>query len=318
MAQFSGTRITDVERTALEAEGFTTGGDAMFQNGFHAEGMVSLIGANFDGVLSFRGAQLAATDDGPALNCGGMVVSRGLYLTHGFHSKGEVRLIGIRVGGHLDLIGVAKDSGPLTLYHASVATIRDGGTGNWPQQVLLDGLTYNAFDPYLPGRERIDLLRRQLSGYRAQPYEFMAAYYRALGHEEDARTILIEKERVRRVGARRWDRVVGVIFGTLVGYGYRPMRAVFFSVLIQLAAVAYFAAQRPTQIRADDHIIYYPALYAADLFVPIVHFGQADAFQSHGFAAVVAMVLPYLGWAFGLAIVAGASRALTRGSGVLG
>ena len=41
---------------------------------------------------------------------------------------------------------------------------------------------------------------------------------------------------------RRWDRFVGKVFGTLVGYGYRPMRAVFFSVLIQLAAVAFFAA----------------------------------------------------------------------------
>ena len=124
---------------------------------------------------------------------------------------------------------------------------------------------------------------------------------------------------VRRIDGRRWDRFVGVMFGTLVGYGYRPMRAVFFSILIQLAAVGFFAVNRPTQIRADDHVVYYPALYAADLFVPIVHFGQADSFQSHGFAAVVAFVLPYLGWAFGIAIVAGASRALARGgSGMLG
>jgi len=318
MAQFSGTQITDVEHVALEGEGFTASGDGFFKNNFHAQGQVSLIGASFGGVLSFRGAQLASVDDGPALNCGGMVVSRGLYLTAGFHATGEVRLIGIRVGGHLDLIGMTKECGPLTLYHAAVATIRDGGVGTWPEHVVLDGLTYNAFDPYLPGKERVELLRRQMHGYRAQPYEFMAAYYRALGHEEDARTILIEKERVRRVGARRWDRAVGVIFGTLVGYGYRPVRAVFFSVLIQLAAIGLFSVERPTQIRPEDHIVYYSALYAADLFVPIVHFGQADAFQSHGFAAVVAFILPYLGWAFGLAIVAGASRALTRGSGVLG
>jgi hypothetical protein len=318
MAQFNGTHISEVERIALEGEGFTCGGDGYFQNGFHAEGMVALIGASFGGVLSFRDARLATVSDSPALNCGGMQVARGLYLTHGFHAAGEVRLIGVQVGGHLDLVGMASDCGPLTLYHASVATIRDGGPGTWPSQVLLDGLTYNAFDPYLPAEERLELLRRQMHGYRAQPYEFMAGYYRALGHEEDARTILIEKERVRRIGARRWDRFVGVIFGTLVGYGYRPMRAVFYSVLIQLAAVVFFTALRPTQIRADDHIVYYPALYAADLFVPIVHFGQADAFQSHGFAALVAMVLPYLGWAFGLAIVSGVSRALTRGSGVLG
>jgi len=318
MALFTGTRITEVEGTALEGEALTVRGDGFFNNTFHAEGTVALVGASFGGVLSFRGAQLKSINNNPALHCGGMQVSRGLYLTHGFHAEGEVRLIGIRVGGHLDLVGIAKECGPLTLYHAGVATIRDRGPETWPQEVLLDGLTYNAFDPYLPGRERIALLRRQSDGYRAQPYEFMAAYFRALGHEEDARAVLIEKERVRRTGGRRWDRFVGVAFGTLLGYGYRPMRAVFFSVLIQLAAIGYFAVERPTQIRADDHIVYYPALYAADLFVPIVHFGQADAFQSHGFAAVVAWGLPYLGWAFGIAIVAGASRALARGSTMLG
>ncbi len=319
MALFTGTQISDAAATAFEGESLTVHGDGLFDNGFSAKGTVSLVGASFGGILRFRGAQLATIDDKPALHCGGMQVSRGLYLTRGFHAVGEVRLIGVRIGGHLDLVGIAKDCGPLTLYHATVATIRDGGAATWPSEVLIDGLTYNAFDPYQPGRERIALLRRQGNGYRAQPYEFMAAYYRALGHEEDARVVLIEKERVRSTTGRRWNRYVSVMFGTLVGYGYRPMRAVFFSIVIQLAAVAFFAANRPTQIRPDDHIVYYPALYAADLFVPIVHFGQADAFQSHGFAAVVAMVLPYLGWAFGIAIVAGASRALARGTGgVLG
>lgn len=327
MALFSGTEIKGVagidiagrEGIAVVGESFTASGDGLFDRNFRTEGQVSLVGASFGGVLSFRDARLASVNGDPALQCGGMQIARGLYLTHGFRAQGEVRLIGVRVGGHLDLVGMAKDSGPITLYHATVATIRDGGPQTWPDRVLLDGLTYNAFDPYLPGKERLALLRRQRDGYRAQPYEFMASYYRALGHEEDARTVLIEKERVRRIGGRRRDRLVSVIFGTLVGYGYRPMRAVLFSTLIQLAAIGFFAMDRPTQIRPDEHVVYYPALYAADLFVPIVHFGQADSFQSHGFAAVVAWVLPYLGWAFGIAIVAGASRALARGgSGMLG
>jgi hypothetical protein len=318
LALLSRTHITEVAGTAIEAEGFEVSGDGYFQHGFQADGGVVLVGAKFGGILSFRGSKLHSDAHNPALHCGGMQVSRGLYLNHGFRSVGEVRLIGVQIGGHLDLVGIAEDCGPLTLYHASVATIRDGKVENWPSEVLIDGLTYNAFDPYLPGKDRLELLRRQRGGYRAQPYEFMAAYYRALGHEEDARVVLMEKERVRRAEGRPWDRFVGVIFGTLVGYGYRPARALLFSVLIQIAASAFFASWRPTQVRPEDHVVYYPALYAADLFVPIVHFGQADAFQSHGFAAVVAMVLPYLGWILGIAIVAGASRALTRGAAVAG
>jgi hypothetical protein len=307
------TRIVDVADTALEAQGFETAGDGLFQHGFHAEGGLVMVGSRFGGVLSFRGATLCSNSDAPAMHCGGMQVARGLYLNHGFRADGEVRLIGAQIGGHFDLLEIAADSGPLMLYHASIATIRDGGPETWPSQVQLDGLTYNAMDPYLPAKERLGLLRRQPNGYRAQPYEFMAAYYRALGHEEDARVILMEKERVRRAAGTAWERFVGVIFGTLVGYGYRPVRAVGISVLIQIAASAYFATWRPVQIRPEDHVVYYPALYAADLFVPIVHFGQADSFQSHGFAALVAMVLPYLGWILGISIVSAATRTLARG-----
>jgi hypothetical protein len=87
------------------------------------------------------------------------------------------------------------------------------------------------------------------------------------------------------------------------------------ALAVQTAASVFFALDRLTVIDPTDHVTFYPVLYAADLFVPIVHFGQTDAFQSHGLAACVAFALPYLGWALGLAIVAGASRALSKGGG---
>jgi hypothetical protein len=312
----TGTKITDAPAPgfAVIAESLDAAGDACFDKGFSADGGINLVGARFGGILTFREATVRSNDDEPALHCGGIQIARGLYLTHGFRSEGEVRLIGATIGGHLDLMGIARDTGRLSLYHASVATIRDEGAEAWPREVLFDGMTYNAIDPYRPAEDRLDLLRRQWGGYRAQPFEFMAAYYRALGHDEEARLILMEKERVRRATGTAWERFVGVIFSTLVGYGYRPARAVGFSALIQTVASVFFAVWRPEQIRPDDHVVYYPVLYAADLFVPIVHFGQADAFQSHGFAAVVEMVLPYLGWILGIAIVAGASRTLARGA----
>lgn len=313
VVHFSRAAITETSHTALTAEGFTGEGDGYFQHGFRAEGGVALIGARFGGVLSFRGAHLGPAKSFPVLHCGGMLVSRGLYLNGGFYAEGEVRLIGATINGHLDLTGMAKVCGPLTLYHASIATIRDNGPRTWPSEVLLDGLTYNSFDPYLPAEERLDLLRRQRHGYRAQPYEFMAAYYHELGHDEDARAILLEKERARRSTDRLGERLLGRAFDLLVGYGYRPMRAIAYGAVIQVVASIFFFLDPPSQIRPEDHVAFYPVLYAADVFVPIVHFGQSDEFQSHGLAAVVATVLPYLGWALGLSIVAGASRVLSRG-----
>lgn len=310
---------------SLTGESLTVGGNASFDDGFTAAAQVDLTGARFGGRLSFKRAALATTfADWPALLANAASVARGLYIGDGFHAAGAVRLTGVQIGGHLDLYRMDPDSGPLELYYAKAATVRDGKTSkgryvdggieSWPAQVQLDGFTYEAFDPYLHSERRIKLLRKQPS-YAAQPYEFMAAYYRALGHDLAARQILIEKERVRHRDFRRLSRVGSVISNTTVGYGYLPRRAAHLAVAAQILASVFYAFAVPTAIHPGDRVTYYPVLYAADLFVPIVHFGQTDAFQSHGFAACVAYVLPYLGWALGVAIVAGASRTLSKGGG---
>ncbi|WP_034266222.1 hypothetical protein [Actinospica robiniae] len=308
---------------SLSGESSNIGGDALF-NELTAPAQIELSGGTFGGKLQFKAASLAALDDFPALNLSGSTVRQGLYIGDGFHADGTVRLTGVQIGGHLDIYKMRPNSGRIQLYHAHAATVRDGtsrrgiplagGSASWPDWVMLDGFTYDAFDPYLPPQDRIKLLRRQPT-YAAQPYEFMAAYYRALGHDVAAREILIEKERVRHRDFRRLSRIGSVISGTVLGYGYLPRRAAFLAAGIQIAASVFYAFQMPTAIHPEDRITYDPVLYAADLFVPIVHFGQSDAFQSHGFAAWVAFALPYLGWALGVAIVAGASRALSKGGG---
>ncbi|HET9170563.1 MAG TPA: hypothetical protein VFN97_14070 [Actinospica sp.] len=309
---------------SITGDSITTGGDGNFDH-VDAAAQIDLTGSKFGGRLSFKGAKLRTTvPTWAALVCNAVSVSRGLYIGDGFHSHGTVRLTGAQIGGHLDVYGMAPGSGPLQLYYVKAGSVRDGRTENgqyvaggvesWPDDVQLDGFTYGAFDPYLDARKRLKLLRR-MPGYAAQPYEFMAAYYRELGHEEAARQILIEKERVRHRDFQPLSRFGSVISSTLLGYGYLPRRAAYIAVAVQTAASVFYAYDVPTAIHPGDHVTFYPVLYAADLFVPIVHFGQTDAFQSHGFAAFVAFALPYLGWALGLAIVAGASRTLSKGGG---
>ena len=309
---------------SVTGDSIIAGGNALFEK-LTAAAQVDLTGARIGGRLSFKAAALATTNaDWPALVANAVTVTRGLYLGDGFRSAGTVQLTGTQIGGHLDLFGMAPDSGPLQLYYVKAGTVRDGrtvdgrhiggGIESWPADVQLDGFTYEAFDPYLPAKDRIRLLQKQ-PGYAAQPYEFMAAYYRELGHDLAAREILIEKERVRHAGFQRLSRLGSVISSTTLGYGYLPRRAAMIAVAVQTLASVFFTLDPPTLIDASDHVTFYPVLYAADLFVPIVHFGQTDNFQSHGVAACVAFVLPYLGWALGLAIVAGASRTLSKGGG---
>lgn len=309
---------------SLTADALTVAGNLEFDR-LVATAQLDLTGARVGGRLTFKAAILATTvPEWPALMLNSASIARGLYLGDDFRSAGAVRLTGTQIGGHLDIYGIAADSGPMELYYAKAGTVRDGKTRNgrhidggvesWPAQVQLDGFTYGAFDPYLPAHERIALLRRQ-PGYVAQPYEFMAGYYRELGHDHAAREILIEKERVRHAEVPRMSRIGGVISNTAFGYGYLPQRAAFTALAVQVLATVFYVFAVPTPIHPGDHVTYYPVLYTADLFVPIVHFGQTDAFQSHGLAACVAYVLPYLGWALGVAIVAGVSRTLSKGGG---
>ncbi len=246
---------------SLTAQSLSTVGDALFDHGFNATAQVSLTGARIGGRLSFKGARLATTrEDWPALMADNVTIARGLYIGDDFHAAGAVRLTGIQIGGSLDLYQMAAGSGPIELYYAKSATVRDGKTANdrhidggiesWPDKVQLEGFTYEAFDPYLPAKDRIKLLQKQ-PGYAAQPYEFMAAYYRELGHDQAAREILIEKERVRHAGFHRLSRLGSVISSTTVGYGYLPRRAAFLALAVQAAGQRLLQVLRPPSHSSD-------------------------------------------------------------------
>ncbi|WP_041832500.1 hypothetical protein [Actinoplanes sp. N902-109] len=86
-----------------------------------------------------------------------------------------------------------------------------------------------------------EILTRRSTRYSAQPYQKIAALYRALGHEATAREFLIAQQRdLRRRGSlggyrqRAWHAAMD----TLVGYGYQTWRAVVWLVLVMVLAMA--------------------------------------------------------------------------------
>ena len=70
--------------------------------------------------------------------------------------------------------------------------LTDNGKDSWPPRQELDGLTYGDMRPYLPARTRLNWLRRSAE-YQGQPFEELAAYYRRLGHDEQARLVLLAR-----------------------------------------------------------------------------------------------------------------------------
>ncbi|WP_344467884.1 hypothetical protein [Kitasatospora kazusensis] len=308
-----------------------SGGQDRAVRRFTAAGTVRLVGARIGGGLYFGGAVLTAgtastapvdpTDkERPALAASRMVVEGSIYFDDGFHTAGELRLTGTRITGHLDLRDMDSPDALLTLYAATaVGGVRDD-LESWPSRLNLDGFSYDSFSHYLEARERIPLLARQvrrgapdrIGGFRAQPYEQLAAYYRGLGNDGEARTVLLAKQRALRRRLPWWQRVPGHLLDLLVGYGYRPLRAIGWAVGLLAAASVYFAQVRPDHVSTEDHSVFNPVLFAADHLIPVIRFGQPEVWQYHGAAAVVTVVLTVLGWTLGIAIAAAATRTLTR------
>lgn len=310
-----GARLHHPTGRALFGEALSVGSDVIAGRGFRADGTFYLASSRIGSRLILDGARLN-TPDGNALNLASATIDRSVYLEQGFHAAGQLRMTGATIAAHLSLDGVASPDAVLTMFAVRVGVIRHSKGQNWlagwPGRVNLDGCVYTAFDPYLPAKERLGLMARHVGGYRAQPYEQLAAYYRGLGHDEHARTVLLAKLRAHRRALPWYLRLPGLVLDTLVGYGYRPLRAIGWAVLLLAAGSLFFAHHVPTRVHSDDTSQFNPILYTADLLVPIVRFGQQDPWQSHGLAAAVAAALTILGWALSVAIAAAAARTLNR------
>jgi hypothetical protein len=179
----------------------------------------------------------------------------------------------------------------------------------------LDGFSYGDLEPYAGARGksgRLAWLAHGETTYRAQPYERLAAYYRRLGHDEEARRVLVAKQRRRRAGLGLFGKIIGYALDGIVGYGYRPVRAFSWLVVLVTVGSAYFTINRPALLDPLQHPHYQPILYAADLVIPIVNLGQADTWAPAGAAQWVAAALVALGWILATAVVAGITRVLAR------
>jgi hypothetical protein len=181
--------------------------------------------------------------------------------------------------------------------------------------VTLDRLTY-------PNQPRdtdvwLKMLRDHTREYEAQPYQQLAAVYRAAGHEHKARKVLIsQQEDLRRhgdPGNRLWHWFLGVT----LGYGYRPSRAVIgLLVTFLLALCLVWTANAhngltPAKDRPADSCSPVNRIsLAADLAIPLVKLGGTPRCElANGpagqWATGAGWVVQILGWSFATLSVAG-------------
>ena len=163
----------------------------------------------------------------------------------------------------------------------------------------------------MPARKRLDWLNRSVD-YAPQPYEQLAAYYRRLGHDEEARRVLLAKLRQRRRQRAWWARWWGWLQDWLAGYGYAPGRAMLLLAGAFVIGWLVFSTRHPVPVGPGPHPEFNAALYTLDVLIPAPALGQASDFDPQGATLVVAVGLHILGWLLAITVIAAITRSFSR------
>jgi len=298
----------------LEAKG------GVFLRRIQVDGEVRLLGAKLGGNLSCTDACLTAVQGGFALSADGLETKGGVYLC-GIQVDGEVRLLGGRFGGNLDcsdarltvlradgvrvegafiLRDKARITNVLDLTGTEIAML-DDASDCWPPAggLLLDRCQYGAITGGpVTAEERIKWLSLQDESrwgkdFWPQPWEQCAKVLREMGHREEARKVLIEKEKRQRADRRkgywfgwRWlSWLADFLMCATVAYGHKPLRAFIWLLAFWLIGVGVFsnAAQRHA-IKPNDVRIIRAAEWVACApdYQPDVSLGQPAARNKTG------------------------------------
>jgi hypothetical protein len=290
---FDGARLDNLGDRAIEAERVSVRGGVLFR-GATLRGGIGLPGARIGGNLDLMGTTIENPDQ-PAIEANSIQVDGDVTLQLA-RVTGAVSLVTGRIGGDLDLSGagfggggdVAVDfgrttvdgafflrdgasvAGALSLNGATLGAIVDD-PACWPAKgdLRLNRCLYGAFLGSVVGaRERLDWLSRQTperwgEDFWPQPYEQLARVLGEMGHDEDKRRVLVEKERLARRARRRRAGssamrlalfVKDAVMGLTTGYGRLPLLAIVWMIVLWAGGAAIYAqldrmdAMRPNSI----------------------------------------------------------------------
>ncbi|MCZ9342334.1 oxidoreductase, partial [Streptomyces sp. TRM76130] len=159
---------------------------------------------------------------------------------------------------------------------------------------------------------RLPWLRRDPEGFTPQPYEQLASVYQAHGRDADARDVLVAKQRSMRATLAPPARLWSLLQDVTVGYGYRPLRAVWLLACVLALGSTLFATWPPGPVGDGPRPRFQPVIYTLDLLLPLVDLGQERVYGPSGATQWVSIVLIGIGWLLATTVAAGAGRVLRR------
>lgn len=345
---FSAATLSNPDRIALAASRITVDGSMFCNDRFTAFGEVRLPGAHISGQLVFAGATLTSSGRA-ALTASRITVGGGMFCDDGFAAAGEICLLGARITGRLDFSGAtlanpgrcalnlegvacnylllpARVDGHVNLRRARINVLSVPSV-EAPPPMRLAGLTYTDLDPdpEPPVHQRLDWLRRDPDGFHPQPYEQLATYYRSIGHDRDARRVLLAKHRARaqyradnlrlpdrlralRPAAAILRRIPCWLYDGLSGYGYVPWRiCVWLLAAVATGAVMLHdaAPAEPTSSTSVNAL-----LLAIDTTLPTHPLGIHENTALTGMNYGVSLALRIIGYALAVAVIPSVTRIL--------
>jgi len=219
----------------------------------------------------------------------------------------------VAVAGTL-IFSANRFDGTVSLEHASTNILCDNEDGySGASNLNLNGLRYDAFyepqddDERSPAPDLVENRKawlKRMRHYRPQPYANLAKVLMRDGRPDEARDILVEKYRRERGERGSLFYVASTLWGLMFGYGLKPSRAMvtllcaflvgwaFFAfanskgkqamVIDQVPIAGYVQGDKMGALRTADatatgvwcHNSIDPALYALDVFIPLVDLRQ--------------------------------------------
>jgi hypothetical protein len=205
--------------------------DSVFFRNSIAAGEIRLVSAIIGRNVEFDGATLQ-NPGGKALVLNGSEIGGNAFLRSGLKVAGEIDLAACNIAGHFVLADlIDTENIALDLTSARALGLSDDAS-SWPKQgkLLLDGFCYERImqlSPLDAATRREWLNRQPRDTFWPQPYEQLANVLRTMGHDSDARQLMIAKGREQARFTRRFRQSWGWynVFGRFIGYGYAPWRA---------------------------------------------------------------------------------------------
>ncbi|MEV7688565.1 oxidoreductase [Streptomyces bungoensis] len=215
----------------------------------------------------------------------------------------------------LRFLGDKPQRGRVVLSGARIGNLVDRA-GSWPDpgNLQMGGFAYESLVPRgpFPLTRRLEWVAAATAEYHPEPYERLAAVLRAAGEDEDAREVLLAKQRRRRETLPLAGKCWGYLQDWTVAYGYRPGRAAVWMAVLWAAGTLAFAHAAHPPVDAGGHATWSPALFTLDLLLPVIDLGQVGEWQLEGAWQWLAAAMVLLGWVLATTVAAGATRLLRR------